>query len=236
MRRAVEMASFFYNEVNKIYHIADVNGYGRKIVDSLIRKHIEKKEMRNLTTLTPMSSANTSASAIDDEGTGGRYTGGVFVDGLSIPLSRIFRRHSIVLSPNSTAYKMKTHFGSLKDKHETYQKSGIYAFICSDCDSVYIGQCCRACEIRFSEHYKPFHRHQYGKSTPADHMLVNGHNMAGFRLLKEVNDPCYLNEYENLFIYKTKRSNINVQCAQAISPLYKFTSLMTTSEIFERKF
>lgn len=43
------------------------------------------------------------------------------------------------------------------------------------------------------------------KSTSADHMWNNG--MAGFRLFNEVNDPKYLDSCENLYIYKTIRSN-----------------------------
>lgn len=219
----------YSTEVNKIYEIADVNGYSRKIVDSLLCKHKRKKDLRELTTL--------SQSCCGDIGDGEleRYTGGIFVDGLSIPLTRVLRGHSIKLSPNSTSYKMKTHLCSMKDKLDNSKKSGIYAVVCSDCNDVYIGQTCRACEKRFSEHYKPFHEKIYGKSTPADHMLENNHNFAGFRLLKEVNDPLYLNAYENLYIYKTKRTNMNIQQSQAVSSLYRFSALLNASDIFDMK-
>ena len=58
-------------------------------------------------------------------------------------------------------------------------------------------------------------------------MLLNGHDFTGFRLLKEVNNPIYLNAYENLYIYKTKHNNMNIQTAQVESALYKFCPQMT---------
>lgn len=217
----------YHAEVNKIYKIADVNGYSRKIVDSLLRKYKQKSDMRNLTSLQQLSIGDAG-----DESAECYYSGGIFVNGLSNPLAKIFRKHSIILSPNSTGYKMKTLLGGTKDKLDDTKKSGIYAVICQDCDSVYIGQCCRACERRFSEHYKPFFEKRYGKSTPADHMLENCHQFAGFRLLREINNPTQLDAYENLYIYKTKRNNMNVQQSQAVSTLFKFTQPLKTSDIF----
>ena len=66
-------------------------------------------------------------------------------------------------------------------------------------------------------------------------MLQNGHDLAGFRLLKEVNSPRYLNAYENLYIYKTKRNNMNIQTAQVESALYKFSKPLSTDDIFNGK-
>lgn len=219
----------FITEVNKIYQIAEKNGYDKKIVDSFLRKHQLKKEMRNLTSLTPLNSSNSTCDGVIE-----CYSGGIFVNGFSIPLARALKRHSIILSPNSNGYKLKTHLGNTKDKVEDHKKSGIYAVLCADCDSVYIGQCCRACEKRFSEHYKPYHDRQFGRSTPADHMLENHHEFAGFRLLKEVNKPQYLDAYEDLYIYKTKRNNMNVQQSQ-ITSLLKFTKPLSTNDIFDGK-
>lgn len=116
-----------------------------------------------------------------------------------------------------------------------HKKSGIYAALCADCDGVYIGQCCRACEIRFGEHYKPFYEGKFGSSTAADHMLENHHDYAGFRLLKEVNDLKHLDVWENVYIYKTKRQNINIQHGP-ITSLYKFTEPLSTKDIFKSKY
>lgn len=63
--------------------------------------------MRELTSLSPLS---------DDGEDGQVFTGGVYVNGLTTQFSKIFRRHTIVLSPNSGDYKMKTLLGSTKDK------------------------------------------------------------------------------------------------------------------------
>lgn len=94
---------------------------------------------------------------------------------------------------------MKTYLCIIKDKLENCEESGIYVAFCADCDAVYIGQTYKSCNKRFSEHYRLYHEKQIGKSTPADHMSEYGHKFAGFRLLKEVNKPQYLDAFENLY-------------------------------------
>lgn len=110
-------AENFSAEINKIYQIAELNGYTRKIVDSLLTKHKRKREMGELTSLSLLS----GGGDVDGE----CYTGGIFVNGLTIPFARILRKHSVILSPNSTSYKMKTLLGNSKDKLNEYDKSGI---------------------------------------------------------------------------------------------------------------
>lgn len=67
-------------------------------------------------------------------------------------------------------------------------------------------------------------------------MIENGHKYADFRLIREVNKPQYLDAFENLYIYKTKRTNMNIQnAAQIISPLFNFTTPITTGYLFEGK-
>lgn len=119
---------------------------------------------------------------------------------------------------------------------ENLNKSGIYAALCTGCDNVYVGQSRRAVCKRFGEHYTPKHQKQFGKSTPADHMLQNKHDFAGFRLLKGVNNPRQLDAYENLYICKTKRNNMNIQRAQVETSLHKFTDSLSTVDIFKMKF
>ena len=63
-------------------------------------------------------------------------------------------------------------------------------------------------------------------------MLQNGHDLAGFRLLKEVNSPRYLNAYENLYIYKTKHNNMNIQTAQVESASYRYLTADVTVVFF----
>lgn len=70
----------FENERQKIYVIADVNGYNRKIVDNLLLKYQRKKELQELTTLTPINGDDTT-NDVDDEPQ--YYTGGIFVKGLT---------------------------------------------------------------------------------------------------------------------------------------------------------
>lgn len=94
----------------------------------------------------------------------------------------------------------------------------------------------REVDTRFCEHYKPFHKKEYGKSTAADHMLENNHSFAGFRLLKNVNKTNYLDAYERIYIHKTKRNNMNIQNSQVENTLYKFAKPLNTKDIFDGRY
>lgn len=150
-------------------------------------------------------------------------------------LKRFFKRFSITLSPNSSAYKMKTLIGRIKDKPHTFKKSGVYAVLCTGCDNVYIGRSGREVDGRFCEHYKPYHERTFRKSTAADHMLENGHEIAGFRLLRAINRPNYLDAFEKVYIYRTKNNNMNIQNSQVENTLLKFTKPLKTKDIFKMK-
>lgn len=91
----------YQKEIDKLYTIADLNGFRKKIVDTLLIKHKHKKELKNLTTL---GNSIINDSIEDDF----YYSGGIFIDGLTTNISKILRNHSIALSPNSTSYKLKT--------------------------------------------------------------------------------------------------------------------------------
>lgn len=219
----------FEIEREKIYKIADINGYNRQIVDNLLSKHKRKKDLRDLTALTPIGSNDTTD---DNEN---YYTGGIFIEGLTTKIGRILNGFSITLSPNSTAYKMKTLIGGVKDKLHTFKKSGVYAALCSGCKKVYVGRSGREVDTRFCEHYKPYHEGVFRKSTVADHMLENNHEFAGFRLLRAVNKPNYLDALERVYIYRTRNNNMNIQNANTVNTLLKFTKPLETKTIFNMK-
>lgn len=84
---------------------------------------------------------------------------------------------------------------------------------------VYIGRSGREVDKRFCEHYKPYHESRFGHSTAADHMLENNYEIAGFRLLRAINKPNFLDAVERIFIYRTKNNNMNIQNAQVESTL-----------------
>ncbi|XP_055841812.1 uncharacterized protein LOC129908975 [Episyrphus balteatus] len=127
----------FIKEMETIHRIATMNGYSIKIVNSLLKKHIRKKELRDFTTLV-----SNKEKAIT-------YMGGTFVEGLTYSLMKVLNNYSIKLSPNSTGNKIKTLIGTVKDKTDTLDKSGIYSVICQDCNEVYIGQTRRTAKIRW---------------------------------------------------------------------------------------
>lgn len=212
----------FIKEVDTIHRIATINGYSIQIVNSLLKKHMRKKELRDLTTLV-----SNKEKAIT-------YMGGTFVEGLTYSLIKVLNNYSIKLSPNSTGNKVKTLIGTVKDKTDTLDKSGIYSVICQDCNEVYIGQTRRTAKIRWSEHYKSIHSKTVDQSTPADHMISNNHNLAGFRLLKQINNPKLLNAYEEIYIHRTNNMNKNKLFER--SSLHAFLKPFTTKDIFETKF
>lgn len=132
--------------------------------------------------------------------------------------------------------QVKTQLGSVKDKTETMNKSGIYAVLCQNCSDVYIGQTSRKLCIRCVEHYRPMHQQRTHLSTPADHMIQNGHSLAGFRLLKHVQKPNMLDAYEEMYIYRTRNASMNISGTSEFSCLYKLMGDLNTADIFKTKF
>jgi len=45
-----------------------------------------------------------------------------------------------------------------------------------------------------------------------------------------------MNAYENLYIHKTKRNNMNIQNSEVNNTLYKFSKNLKSNEIFKLKF
>lgn len=125
--------------------------------------------------------------------------------------------------------------GGVKDRLHTFKKSGVYAVLCTKCDKVYIGRSGREVDARFCEYYKPYHEGVFRKSTVADHMLENGHEIAGFRLLRAVSKPNYLDALERVYIYRTRNNNMNIQNAHTVNTLLKFTKPLKTKTIFKIK-
>ena len=215
----------FKTEVSKIHKIAQMNGYSGEIVKSLIKKHTNKKNLNNLTSLNSIS---------DDERYW--YTSVTFVESLSNKISKIFSGYNIKTSTNSASNKMKNLLGTIKDKTHVLNKSGIYCALCQNCNKVYVGQTKRSLNYRLCEHYRPFHQKRRNLSTPADHMIDSNHSFAGFRLLKHVQNERFLNAYENIYIHRTKNISMNRQVDFVSSSLYDHLNPLTTNTIFEAKF
>lgn len=112
----------FKQEVDKINHIAAIDGFNGKVVESMLRKHRNKKYLWDITSL----------SLLSDEADEIVYT--------SARISKIFNRNNIQLSPKSTGYKTKTLFGNAKDnlKFDNLKTFGIHCALCCNCDNSYI--------------------------------------------------------------------------------------------------
>lgn len=73
----------YQKEIDKLYTVADMNGFSKNIVDILLKKREQRKNLRDLTTLGDSISSET----ITDDF---HYSGGIFVDGLTTKLARIW--------------------------------------------------------------------------------------------------------------------------------------------------
>ena len=77
-----------------------------------------------------------------------------YVEGLSEPATRIFRKHDIatVMSPHTTLRKLLVH---PKDKRDPLSTTGcVYEVPCINCNKSYIGETARRLDTRLKEHKK----------------------------------------------------------------------------------
>ena len=115
-----------------------------------------------------------------------------YVQGVSDPLERIFRKHNIAtaVKPHQTLRQTLVH---PKDKKTLNEQSGIvYKIPCKDCDQVYIGETGRPFSVRKREHLKdvqdfeklPYTRssrkqshNEQNKSAITDHVASTNHSI-----------------------------------------------------------
>jgi hypothetical protein len=180
-------------EKSKILSIADINGFSPKLVLNLIKKHKDKKALRDLTSLTPLN------TAADENFIFSKLS---FYPGLTTRLNKIFNNFNINFIPSSKNFSLKYSLRSVKDKIDSGDLSGIYQLSCQDCSNVYIGQSERAVSKRFYEHYGFWYKKKRGFSSAADHMLENKHKFSFFNLVRHVPNSKFLDAYENINIYK----------------------------------
>jgi hypothetical protein len=127
-------------EIEIIKKIAKVNGYGKKFIDQMYQHHLRKKQLRELTTLTPASDEQTIKRVAIP-----------FHPPITNKLQSVFKKHRIKMV-HSTRGKLGELLGNPKDQIETLQKSGIYQIDCLGCSSSYIRQSRRSITTRFKDH------------------------------------------------------------------------------------
>jgi hypothetical protein len=188
-------------EIETIKKIAKVNGYGEKFIDQMYQHHLKKKQLRELTTLTPVSDEQTI-----------KRVAVPFHPPITNKLQGVFKKHQIKMV-HSTRGKLGELLGNPKDQVETLQKSGIYKIDCLGCSASYIGQSRRSITTRFNDHHRNIRKNHPELSSVADHVISHMNeprskhdiNLDNFTLLKEVRRPDHLDAFESYYILKAKK-------------------------------
>jgi GIY-YIG catalytic domain len=152
----------FKKEVSYIKQTAALNGYTEASIDQLLKKHLDKKKIRDLTTLQPIR-----------EETPKKRAGLTFTPGLSYKIANVMKRYDIEMVPKASG-KLSQVLGSAKGAVDDKTKSGIYKIQCKTCPALYIGQTKRNIQERFNEH-TAWARKPEGemKSSVAKHLIAN---------------------------------------------------------------
>jgi Reverse transcriptase (RNA-dependent DNA polymerase)/GIY-YIG catalytic domain len=206
----------FIKERDRIYDMARMNGYERKVVEKIERKQMNKKERKSiLSTLSREKNRkeiNPSAKLM-------LLT---FYPPSTEKIVKSARKNGM-----NAIYTGKGTLGdnlvNLKDKREDEMKSGIYQIECEDCDEVYIGQSRRRVQERWKEHDAAYRLNQPRKSAVAEHAIVSGHKIGEKKLLKEVTNNFELNAWESSFI-ANKILLMNLEDAPIRSELFSLSS------------
>lgn len=186
----------FKTELYYIMQTGEVNGYDRKSMEKLFKKHKKKQETRDLTTLTPVQEENKKFITLP------------FHPPMTHKLSNEFNKFGFNVAYNNQG-KLSEILGTTKDKVENnLEKSGIYLINCAKCDAKYIGQTKRMVKTRYKEHCDDCRKPASEEKPMAKHAINTGHTFQGVELLKEVRQRNQLDAYESMFLHKYRNENL----------------------------
>ncbi|XP_065204080.1 uncharacterized protein LOC135834170 [Planococcus citri] len=158
-------------EFDHIKRVANNLGYKTRTIDTLIKNHISKQRLKEITTFQRDKPDNRRIKL-------------THYPVITNKLCQIFRKND--LEPVTTnQHKLKTLLGSLKDKDPKTDQSGIYKITCSGCDKLYIGQTKRNIITRYKEHMHKARYNIEGKSAIGDHIIATGHTITELNLTLE---------------------------------------------------
>jgi hypothetical protein len=120
-------AEAFDRELKYIMDTAKINGYKNITIKKLLKKHIKKKKLREITTL------------VNEPDKTKNYLVLPFVPDLTHDLEKVFKKYNIQVAYESSG-KLGDLLGNCKDKTPELHKSGIYIIYCKMCQAYYIGQ------------------------------------------------------------------------------------------------
>jgi hypothetical protein len=152
-----------HTELQTIKQIAANNGYSTKIIDTLFKKKQTQVATREI--------YRGKTQGVGDLPKWRRLP---FLGGISLRIQRLLPRNKI----KAAFYNRRTlkHLlGSLKDKIDIFEQSGVYELRCNDCNAIYIGQTGRTFNIRTKEHLACF-TNKKNNSQFAKHLLTHEHH------------------------------------------------------------
>lgn len=174
----------------KIKEIARFNGFDPNIINRMIINQKRKKIVSDASTLHKLIYEIYPERIVVD-----------YEAKVNQSLKKALKVENIEIV-NKNKNKLRSLLGSVKDKTDMVDKSGIYQISCNNCDEKYIGQSRRRIVERFKEHQSHTKHKHMEKSAVALHMVENGHSFdrTGFKLLKEVRKPWFLDATESFFM------------------------------------
>lgn len=188
-------------ELNTIKTIAYNNGYNPKLIDELNSKvnshisHPNDKSTLKKTTKLPTE----------------KYVSFPFVGKLSYKIANLFRRTDIRISYYTNNKLKDKAIHSIKNNSNPYNRSGIYRLNCNSCSKIYIGQTGRNFNIRFREHMDALRLKHLNKSTFAQHIAEEEHQVTdivnNLQILHLANKGKRMNLLEEIEIYSHKCSS-----------------------------
>lgn len=203
----------FLAETNYIKNTARINGFSSTFITKILQKHEKKKEFKKFTTLEPFSETK-------------KYISVPFYPSITNHIKDALRKFNIDLafSNNNT---LKNKISIMKDKDEYLSNSGIYQIFCKNCPAVYIGQTARQLKTRFKEHVKHTQKGEVTKSSVAEHMTEENHEIDEEKtcFLKKVRNNWKLDAWESMFITNSNFPLMNTKEAPISSSLFYLTEL-----------
>lgn len=188
-------ANDYMTEYKYIKEVAKINGYKDDLVDMLIKKHMDKINKFNLSTLFSQHKPEVNRKRVALP----------YIPRIMNKIKNKFREYDLdIVYTNQN--KLMNLLGSTKDKIDCLHKSGIYSIQCGDCMCEYIGQTKRSILVRYKEHSSYIKHNQGYRSGIASHALNNNHwniTKNNLRLVKEINDARKLDAYESYYIQKS---------------------------------
>lgn len=189
--------------------LAQVNGFSKTTLDTIIRKHRNKTELRKWTSLPSLKNNSPTRNSFN------------YFPSLTNKMKNVLKKHDVQMV-FSSKNQLSNLLGGTKDTITPTDKSGICMATCS-CGKKYIGLTKRALKKRITEHLRYVRNEDTEETALTEHVVTNKHKISptSFKLLEGVRDVYKLNIAESLHIFKNRASVVNKDNGNAYSTLFE---------------